>query len=117
MTGRASEAEHAGEAPRPTSVKPNQFLPKKTYRARRLEDALKLWPLLGGGLFFLPVLWISGVHSNVSAMVFLFVLWGLLLIGAAALSQAYGDAHAQDGEADQQPDTKPETGADTGFGA
>ena len=71
---------------------------------RRLEDALKLWPLLGIILFFVPVLWTRGVQSNVSAMVFLFVLWALLLIGAAALSRAYTDAHPRV-ETDSPPET------------
>ncbi|MBU2982126.1 hypothetical protein KO498_09910 [Lentibacter algarum] len=71
--------------------KANQFLPKELYRQRRLTDALKLWPLLGSVLFFLPIMWSDTGESNVFAMKYLFAVWGVLIVGAVLLNRWVDD--------------------------
>ena len=92
MTGPSNGMEAAPDKTAETVLhpvpKPNQFLPKASYRKRRLEDALKLWPLLGVVAFVLPTLWTIGAQSIVAAMLYLFVVWATLLVGAGLLSRA-----------------------------
>lgn len=71
------------------------FLPKQTYRQRRILDAVKAWPLLGAFLFGLPVMWHVGTRGNVGAMIYLFGVWALLIVGAGALSWVAMRARAQ----------------------
>jgi hypothetical protein len=75
------------------------FLPKDSYRARRAVDAIKLWPVLGSICFVLPIIWTGTQKSNVSAMVYLFVVWGILIVGGAWLGhRAEADAHTEPGD-------------------
>lgn len=67
--------------------RPAVFLERRTYRARRLADAIRLLPILSVGLFCLPLLWaLSGEGSlrTTTAMSFIFVTW-VALIGVTAL--------------------------------
>lgn len=64
------------------------FVEKRTYRQRRLADAARLLPILGAGLFALPLLW-KGDGSEtgmrtVSVMLYLFLAW-IFLFGASAI--------------------------------
>ncbi|MEL7105113.1 MAG: hypothetical protein AAGM21_04280 [Pseudomonadota bacterium] len=63
------------------------FLERRTYRRRRLIDAVKLVPVLGAVVFFLPVLW-SGTGLTSRGLLYLFVAWGVLIILMAVLSRA-----------------------------
>lgn len=49
-------------------------------------DAARLLPVLGGGLFVLPVLWADG-SGTAPGVLYLFGIWGLLIAGAAVLSR------------------------------
>lgn len=66
------------------------FVARRTYRYRRMADAARLLPILGGGLFLLPLLWRSGETadapgmSTVDVMIYLFAAW-IFLAGAAGL--------------------------------
>ncbi len=62
------------------------FLTRSTYRRRRLMDAARLYPMIGGVLFVLPVLWASG-SGTAAGVLYLFGVWALLIAGTAALSR------------------------------
>jgi hypothetical protein len=77
------------------------FVHRARYRRRRLSDAARLLPLLGAFLFLLPVLWSpeSGQGRATAAdAVYLFAVWGGLVVTAALLARRLrGD---EDGAAD-----------------
>ncbi len=56
------------------------FLARGSYRRRRLEDAARLLPWLGGFLFALPLLW-TDARTTVG-LLYLFAAW-IVLIGLA----------------------------------
>ena len=62
------------------------FLTRSTYRRRRLMDAARLFPVLGGAMFVLPVLWAEGTDTS-DGIFYLFGVWALLIAGAAVLSR------------------------------
>lgn len=74
---------------------PPVFLERRSYRRRRMMDALRLLPVLGVLLWLLPLFWPSRADragSDVaadtiamsSAIIYVFVVWvGLIIIGAA----------------------------------
>lgn len=58
------------------------YLARASYRQRRLVDAQRLLPVALLALFLLPLLWGGGqtgapVGEGVSAMIYVFVVWGL----------------------------------------
>ncbi|APE43846.1 hypothetical protein BOO69_10790 [Sulfitobacter alexandrii] len=67
------------------------FLERRSYRRRRLMDAVRMWPLVGLALWMLPLLWpLSGDDSGAampmsSALRYLFGVWVVLILGALAL--------------------------------
>lgn len=72
------------------------FLPKDTYRERRVVDAIRLWPILGVICFVLPIIWTGTGKSNVGAMGYLFSVWAVLILGGALLSRRLrGEAGAE----------------------
>lgn len=67
------------------------FLERASYRQRRLIDAARLLPLVGLVLWVIPLLWRSGTAestSNGSALLYVFGVWVLLIICAAAIIRA-----------------------------
>lgn len=64
------------------------FLDRSTYRLRRLRDAIRLLPLLGTGLFLLPMIGGAGALSSGSVMIFLFLAWGGMILAAALIGAA-----------------------------
>lgn len=98
------------------------FLKRQSYRQRRLRDAARLLPLLGGFLVLLPILWSTrGAETAPSGAgtafdgVYLFAVWVGLVAGAALLAQGL----ARDGDPDDGVDhgegvTGVATGAATG---
>jgi hypothetical protein len=73
---------------RPTFVNPG------TYRRRRLRDAARLLPVVGAFLFLLPILWAPGVTERRDTApdgIYLFAIWAVLIVIAAALSRRLGD--------------------------
>jgi hypothetical protein len=67
------------------------FLERRSYRQRRLMDALRLLPVLGAFLWAVPLLWSDaaaggeGVATS-RAMLYIFGVWALLALLAWALS-------------------------------
>lgn len=56
-------------------------------RQRRLGDAAKLVPLLAAVLMLVPVLWRAGSATS-SAMIYVFTVWGFLILLIGILSRA-----------------------------
>lgn len=81
------------------------FLKRKGYRQRRLRDAARLLPILGGFLVLLPILWTPSGSSGIDTAwdgIYLFTVWIGLVVLAAALAPGLADdapeADAGDGE-------------------
>jgi hypothetical protein len=77
----------------PTSV----FLARKGYRLRRAMDAARFLPIVGGFLFFLPLLWPGGYTGQ--GVIYLFSIWAILIVVSAALSRmlSYPSGNNADG--------------------
>jgi hypothetical protein len=76
------------------------FLARRTYRRRRLMDALRLLPWLGAFLFGLPLLWRDPATSH--GLLYLFAAWALLIVLSAALARRF--THDPGAEADTPGD-------------
>lgn len=69
------------------------FVAKRTYHGRRMADAARFLPILGAGLFLLPLLWKSpdagpeAATGTVAVMLYVFLVWMFLIGAAAILSQ------------------------------
>ena len=77
------------------------FLPRPSYRMRRLVDAARLLPVFGGFLLLLPILWgpaDTSARDTASAGIYLFGVWAVLIALAAWLAPGLADA-ADDGDA------------------
>lgn len=75
------------------------FLPRPEYRRRRLVDAARLLPVLGGFLMLLPILWapaLTEARDTARDGIYLFVIWAMLVGLAAWLAPGLADA-ADDG--------------------
>ncbi|MBY5934079.1 hypothetical protein KUV51_13805 [Tateyamaria omphalii] len=80
------------------------FLEKRSYRRRRLMDALRLLPIVGVLLWMLPVFWPSGGDHPAdptpvamsSAVTYVFVVWILLILAAAVLWWFIGERDRAD---------------------
>ncbi|MEM6760471.1 MAG: hypothetical protein AAF601_13415 [Pseudomonadota bacterium] len=74
----------------PTSV----FVERRSYRRRRLMDALRLLPILGVMLFMLPLFWPTTADEAVAtvpmsrAVTYVFLVWAVLIVVALALWRA-----------------------------
>lgn len=87
MTGDSAEQDQ--DKPRGPAL----FLERESYRRRRLTDAARFLPLLGAALFLLPLLWPvadtaadrTGVSTS-RAIVYIFLVWGLLIVVSGVLS-------------------------------
>ena len=83
--------------------KPALFVQQRTYRRRRMADAARMLPILGGILFMVPLLWLgNGGMSTATVMVYLFVVWAALSGIAGLLSRRLGP------EEDQPEDKTPD---------
>ncbi|MDU8929100.1 hypothetical protein RXV86_17030 [Alisedimentitalea sp. MJ-SS2] len=81
------------------------FLERASYRRRRLTDAARLMPVLGALLWAVPMLWNRSVTSTSTALLYVFGIWVLLVIGAGMLSRGIAqmtwsgeDRDSEDGE-------------------
>ncbi|WP_299772006.1 hypothetical protein [uncultured Tateyamaria sp.] len=69
------------------------FLERRSYRRRRLMDALRLLPIVGLLLWLFPVFWPNAkdgpdAPASVSmsgAVTYVFLVWGVLILSASAL--------------------------------
>ena len=84
------------------------FLERRSYRLRRMMDAVRLLPLLGLGLWMVPLLWpVPGGAGTAempmsTALRYLFVVWALLTLASWALWRRIGgaDPEAPGGDGD-----------------
>nr|WP_275116143.1 hypothetical protein [Aliiroseovarius subalbicans] len=77
------------------------FLARQNYRRRRLADAARLLPVLGGLLFLLPILGTStGAITTAGGGLFVFSVWVALIVVAAFLARRLtaGDNAGPDGD-------------------
>ncbi len=96
--------------PPPSSV----FLERRSYRRRRLMDAVRLLPIFGALMLMLPLFWPTGQSapdaavSMSTAVIYVFVVWLLLICAAYGLwsviwasrpPRADSDADTKDGDA------------------
>lgn len=77
---------------RPDTAAPPVFLERQTYRRRRMTDAARLLPLLGIGLFAIPLLWPRAGNSSLTepvstsgATLYIFLAWAFLIVASAFL--------------------------------
>ncbi|WP_299041078.1 hypothetical protein [uncultured Tateyamaria sp.] len=88
---------------------PTLFLEKRSYRRRRMMDALRLLPIAGILLWILPVFWPNGQDGPAapapvamsSAVTYVFIVWAVLILTGLALWWAVG-RRTDDGEAPEQ---------------
>lgn len=67
-----------------------EFLDRPAYRQRRFRDGARLLPLVAAVLMFLPLMWPRDAPDQSltsSGMIYMFVLWLGLVIGAFVLSR------------------------------
>ncbi|MFN3208269.1 MAG: hypothetical protein ACE369_04575 [Roseovarius sp.] len=56
------------------------FLARRAYFRRRMMDAARMLPVLGAGVFVLPLLWKSGEGARtVVVMFYIFLSWSALI--------------------------------------
>jgi hypothetical protein len=82
------------------------FLARRAYRRRRLMDAARLLPLLGAVLFAIPMLWhpADSVEPDTArGVTYLFAVWFLLILAAAALSRGLRPT-LEDDSAEERPE-------------
>lgn len=77
-------------------------LPSTTSRQRRLGEAAKLVPLLAGVLMLVPCLLVAGSATS-SALVYVFTVWGLLIVLSVILSRALTRSMRASGAKDAAP--------------
>lgn len=89
--------------PRPRPL----FLARGTYRQRRLRDAARLLPVLGGVLWMIPLLWPRGADGQLVsvALLYIFGVWAGLIGMAFVLARWLGPD--EDSRAETSP---PEAG-------
>lgn len=67
------------------------FLERKSYRQRRLRDAIRVLPILGTVLWFIPLMWThedGTATSNAQAMLYIFGVWIVLIVMSALITRA-----------------------------
>jgi len=73
------------------ALTPSVFLERRSYRRRRLIDAVRLLPVLGVMLMMLPLFWPSGPDASgepvamSTAVIYVFAVWVLLIAAAYVL--------------------------------
>ena len=83
------------------------FLERKSYRQRRLMDAVRLLPLLGLALWMVPLMWASSEQTSDpvpigAALRYIFGVWMFMVLAGWALwwrtkaRAPVGDTAAQD---------------------
>ncbi len=67
------------------------FLERRGYRRRRLNDAIRVLPVVGALLFLEPLFWTGSDGAparTTSGVVYIFAVWALLVIAAFFASRA-----------------------------
>lgn len=89
------------------------FVERERYRRRRLMDAARILPVFGFLLVLLPVLWTQGGRMGTAGQAqYLFALWVLLIVAAAALSRPLGREGARAASSPRVQPAQPSPGPD-----
>lgn len=83
------------------------FLARRSYRRRRMMDAARMLPLLGIVLFLMPALWAPGesaVPDTGRGGIYLFVVWGGLILITLGLARGLAVALSEDEKAEGAPE-------------
>ena len=70
------------------------YLARESYRRRRAMDTVRILPFLGLFLFMLPLMWDDAAGAGSATAfegLYLYGVWGGLILGAAALSRRLSD--------------------------
>lgn len=70
------------------------FLERASFHRRRLGDAARVLPILAMLLILVPVWWVPSSVSFAAGAVWIFTLWGVLVIAVWALHRALLRAEA-----------------------
>ncbi|MEQ9695502.1 hypothetical protein [Shimia sp. SDUM112013] len=83
------------------------FLERQSYRRRRLIDSIRMLPLIGALLWFIPVLWPTGPVSVIStsqAIIYLFGCWLALIVLGLTFARAIKRFGLEEFDADDATD-------------
>lgn len=92
---------------------PPVFLERRSYRQRRLMDALRLLPLVGMMLWMVPVLWPVADTGDVppikmsQAITYVFAVWLALIFATAGLWSRLNDVSSANPSDDDAETTGP----------
>lgn len=83
--------------------RPPKFLARRSYRRRRMIDAVRVLPLLAAFLFFIPVLWRPSETPEPDTArggIYVFAMWTALILAALILSKLLERAERDTDETD-----------------
>lgn len=63
------------------------FLGRESYRRRRWRDGARMLPVLGLVLWLVPLLWPRGQVGNSAALIYIFAVWGGLVLAALVIAR------------------------------
>ncbi len=88
------------------------FLARRSYRRRRVIDAVCLLPVFGAALFLVPLLWQAGGTGSLAGRgLYLFGAWAMLILAAFVLARRIRRGDAAGAERGAAPPPPPQ--ADT----
>ena len=76
------------------------FLQRAGYRQRRWRDVARMIPVAALVLWLLPLAWSGGEGGTASALVYIFVVWGLLILVSAVVSVLIGSSEDEPPQGD-----------------
>ena len=78
------------------------FLERQSYRRRRLIDTIRMLPVIGAVLWAVPLLWRqsenSGTVMTSDAIIYIFLVWLLMVVGGAWLARNLKRSDAEEKE-------------------
>ncbi len=78
------------------------FLERQSYRRRRLIDTIRMLPVMGAVLWAVPLLWRqsedSGAVMTSDAIIYIFMVWLLLVVGGGWLARSLKRSDAEEME-------------------
>lgn len=78
------------------------FLERQSYRRRRLIDSIRMLPVIGAVLWAVPWLWRqsedSGTVMTSDAIIYIFMVWLLLVLGGGWLARSLKRSDAEEME-------------------
>ncbi|MCE5974822.1 hypothetical protein LZA78_15140 [Sinirhodobacter sp. WL0062] len=82
------------------------FLARRSYRRRRMMDAVRMLPVLGMVLFLLPSLWLPGETPRPDTGrggLYLFAVWAGLVVLAFGLARGLAPAMEEEERTEELP--------------